>query len=188
MITFQKAFEKTNTTKYNHNYHHFYETILAHRKIESVLEIGAYLGQSLYSWKLVWPNAIIESIDLDRRYDLSLEKDFKIYNFDATNKELVDKHIKRNYDIIIDDGAHHWRDQTKTFYNMYDKADKFYVLEDIQGEYSLAKLKNTLPPIIFEHSLICTPTTSPTRDFKFSDYVEVGGRFKVMFIPAGLEF
>lgn len=188
MITFAEAFAKTKTTKYNHKYHFFYQDILGSRKIESVLEIGAWQGQSLYSWKMIWPDAVIECIDLDRKYDLKLENDFKIYNFNTTDKETVDNNIKRTYDVIIDDGSHHWRDQTKTFYNLYNKADKFYVLEDIQGEYSLAKLKETLPSIVFENSLLCTPTDSPTRDFKFSDYTEIGGRFKVLFIPAGLEF
>jgi hypothetical protein len=188
MITFEEAFRQTKTTKYYHKYHRHYQSILGSKKIDSVLEIGAYKGQSLYSWKLVWPNALIEAVDLDRRYDLKLEDDFKIYNIDTTDKEAVDKNITRTYDVVIDDGAHHWLKQTETFFNMYHKAEKFYVLEDIQGEHSLEKLKGTLPPVIFENSLLYTPQDAPTRDFKFGNIVEHRGLFKLMFIPAGIEF
>jgi len=35
------------------------------------------------------------------------------------------------FDIIIDDGSHRMSDQQQTFINLFDKANLFYILEDL---------------------------------------------------------
>lgn len=58
-LTFMEVFMSTGTKKFsNHGYHRFYQEFfgqLTHARTR-LLEIGAYNGQSLQSWKRIFPN------------------------------------------------------------------------------------------------------------------------------------
>lgn len=175
---FQLAFAKTGTDKLVHGYHRMYHEILGEANIESLLEIGLYKGQSIQAWPMIWPDADIEGIDLEKIYDPSLEKDFTIYNIDSQDPEQT-KIIDKNYDLIIDDAAHHWRCQVATFNNFYDKAKKFYVIEDVLGQYCIEKLRANLPESELKRAMLFK-STGPTRNFRFSEYVEKNASFYMM--------
>lgn len=181
MIEFKRAFEATGTTKKNHGYHDFYAQMLDEVDIESVLEIGVYLGQSLKSWRMIWPEAVIEAVDYDMRYDKSLGDEFNIYNFDSRNTKHVDAAMYRSYDLIVDDGLHHWAAQIETFNNFRKFANKFYVIEDITGEYSLKKLYENLPKDVLDRSTLFE-AYGPTRTFRHGNHVEEKAQYKVLFI------
>ena len=181
MIKFKTAFEATGTTKKNHGYHDFYAQMLDGVDIDSVLEIGVYLGQSLRSWKMIWPNAVIEAVDYDRRYKEDVTKEFNIFNFDSRKTDWADLYIDRKYDLIIDDGLHHWAAQVETFNNFKRFVNKFYVIEDITGEYSRKKLFENLPKDVLDRSTLFEGY-GPTRTFRHSDYVEEDAQYRVLFI------
>lgn len=141
---FKEAFYLEKCDKGYHGYHNYYNQIIGDAQVDSIMEIGVAWGDSLKAWRRIWPDAKIEALDLLRQYDLSLEKRFHIYNIDSTNKDKTDL-IEKTYDVIVDDGEHDWNTQLRTFYNFYDKAKKFYVIEDIKGVRSLDLLLKNLP-------------------------------------------
>ena len=181
MIKFKEAFEATGTTKKNHGYHDFYSQMLDEVDIDSVLEIGVYLGQSLKAWKMIWPEATIEAVDYDMRFGADVAERFNIYTFDSRSKEQVDRYIKRKYDVVIDDGLHHWAAQLQTFENFKRFAKKFYVIEDIIGEYSQNKLLENLPKEVLDRST-WFEAYGPTRTFRHGNHVEKDAQYRVLFI------
>ncbi len=141
---FKKAFHLEKCDKHYHGYHEYYNCVLGNTTIKSLLEIGVAFGDSLKAWQRIWPEAKIEALDLYREYDLSLEEQFKIYNIDSTNEESS-KLISSTYDMVVDDGNHNWEIQLETFNLYFDKAKKFYVIEDVMGIRSLDILLKSLP-------------------------------------------
>jgi hypothetical protein len=180
MNKFEKHFQESGTDKYVHGYHNFYNQFLENEQIDSILEIGLYMGSSIKAWKKIWPDALVEGVDLDRLYDKELENEFKIYNLDSQDPEQTSQ-INKYYDIIIDDAAHHYRYQAKTFENFFDKAKKFYVIEDVLGKWGFYNLLGLLPEDIMKRATLFESTGS-TRDFKFSDYVEPNAHFRFLVI------
>jgi len=181
MIKFKEAFEATGTTKKNHGYHDFYAQMLDGVDIDSVLEIGVYLGQSLKAWRMIWPEAVIEAVDYDMRYKDSIAKEFNIYNFDSRNARYADVNIVRNYDLVIDDGLHHWAAQIETFNSFRRFTKKFYIIEDIIGEYSEKKLLENLPKDVLERAT-WFEAYGPTRTFRHGKHVEEHAQYRVLFI------
>lgn len=175
------AFRTTGTTKLTQQYQNFYAEMMMGVDVGSVLEIGVYLGQSLKAWRMIWPQALIEGVDLDRRYDPSLEEEFKIYNFDSQVTDKVNKNISRHYDVVIDDGLHNWRSQLMTFDNFQKFTNKYYVIEDICGEYSLEKITRKLPKAVLDRSTTFR-ALGPTRDFIHDGLLEKRGQYHIMFI------
>jgi hypothetical protein len=179
-MDFKTAFQTGGTTKKNHGYYSFYDEMLSDIEVDSVLEIGVYLGQSLYAWRMMWPEAIIEAVDKDCRYDDSLDDRFAIFQGDSTR--AVPEGVRtEGYDIVIDDGDHHWSSQIKTFNNFKHLAKKFYIIEDICGRYAEFKIYENLPQEIIDRSTLFE-AYGPTRYFKHSDYSEPGGQYRVLFI------
>lgn len=157
---FREAFTATKADKRVHGYHSFYNEIVADSTINSLLEIGVFRGASLKAWKKVWPDAIIEGMDTIARYDDDLKKEFTIHEMDST----IPSTITREYDMIVDDGDHHWVSQLQTFNHYFDKARKFYVIEDIMGIHAYDVLMRKLPK---EAKDISTTYTSRGQKVKF---------------------
>jgi hypothetical protein len=157
---YQIAFHAEKADKHIHGYHKYYDQVVGDSTITSALEIGVFEGASLKAWKRIWPNAIIEGMDNVARYDESLKNEFKIHEMSST-----DNVIDKEYDIIIDDGDHHWLTQLATFKNYYDKAKKFYVIEDVMGIHAYDRLIKYLPKDALE---ISQTFTSKGRKVKFS--------------------
>lgn len=181
MIDFQLAFEKTETSKAIHGYGRFYTKMLNGVDVDSLLEIGVYLGQSLKSWRIIYPHALIEAVDWDMRFDKTIAEQFAVFNFDSRSRKDLEAYIDRDYDVIIDDGNHHWSAQLQTFYNFEPFAKKFYVIEDVCGEYSYNKIMGELPDEVKRRSLTFVGT-GPPRTFTHSDNVEVNAEYKIIFI------
>jgi len=186
MNEFKRAFEATGTSKVNHGYHDFYAQMLNGVDIDSVLEIGVYLGQSLKSWKMVWPEALIEAVDYDMRFEPSLLNEFTIFTFDSRSKIDVKRYIDRSYDLIIDDGLHHWKAQLETFANFENLANKFYVIEDVCGDYSYKNIMNELPQEVKDRSTVFVGT-GPPRTFRHGNHVEKDAEYRIIFIDQRLK-
>ena len=157
---FRMAFISTKVDKRIHGYHSFYNEIVSDSTIKSLLEIGVYKGASLKAWKQIWPNAIIEGMDTVARYDNDLKHEFMIHEMDST----IPSTITREYDMIVDDGDHHWVSQLETFNNYFAKARKFYVIEDVMGIHAYDTLMTKLPKEIKD---ISTTYISRGRKVKF---------------------
>jgi hypothetical protein len=180
MNKFETYFKEEKCDKHYHRYHEYYNSIVGETQIDSVLDIGVCWGDSLRAWQKIWPNALVEGIDLLREYDLSLEDKFKIYNIDSTDKAHARALANKEYDIIVDDGNHHWTAQLSTFENYYRKAKKFYVIEDVLGEYGLNQLTRFLPDEIMDRAIVFQ-SKAHSRTFTFNK-VSFHDHYKIMLI------
>lgn len=144
-MDFEIAFEQTKTKKHFEGYHEYYKNVLGKENISSVLEIGVGTGASLYSWKKIWPNANISGIDIVEP-PINVKKDFQIYLHDSTSSNNANL-LLNQYDLIVDDGDQNWSSKLRTFLNYYTKANQYYVIENLMGEYSVNKLFSKLPQL-----------------------------------------
>ena len=102
---------------------------------QNVLEIGVNDGSSLKMWYDYFPNAIIHGLDIDNKSQYDNDR-VSCGILDQSNedhlKQFVDG-INTTYDIIMDDGSHHMRDQQITFAYLFRllKSGGIYVIEDL---------------------------------------------------------
>jgi len=179
-IPFKEAFGKTGADKHLHAYDEVYEENIDKTKIESILEIGVLNGASLKSWKLIWPEIVIEGMDIKDPGDNA--DGFKVYIQDSTDTELASD--IGEYDIILDDGDHYWDRQFATFKNYYHKAKKYYIIEDIVGGYGLDNLKALLKEYdnnILDNS-VEFKSGGPIRSFRHLDgHTEISSYYGLLF-------
>lgn len=128
-----QAFSKAKCDKgYVHGYDRYYDQIFEDFIPDSLLEVGISSGNSLYAWKMLFANCNIHGIDITkRRFNKKLisYSKAKITIADSTKPNIKDK-IKDNYDIIIDDGSHYYKDIMRTFKNLHTKFNRYYIIED----------------------------------------------------------
>lgn len=119
----REAFNVTNADKgYFHGYEHMYSLIFSSIELKSLLEIGVKEGASVKSWRILFPDSKIVGMDIEPcNIDGIIISDST--TFDVTSID--------NFDVIIDDGSHRFRDQVATFSNFKDKFNYFYVIEDV---------------------------------------------------------
>lgn len=127
------AFDTHRTDKgFSHSYERWYAKVFEKFTPNSLLEVGIYNGRSLSAWRQLFPfcklsGADIKEIPFDSGY-LNFT-DCDIITGDSTNPEFINK-LADSYDVIIDDGSHHYKDIMKTFYNLRNKFTKAYIIED----------------------------------------------------------
>jgi hypothetical protein len=107
-------------------------------------------------WFFENPNTSINGIDIRNSFDpFKQEENISAYVFDASNVNQFNSVFgDKNFDIILDDGAHEKESQVDLF-NLYShkiKPGGLYVIEDIQCisddiEYFVDKIKKK-PTII----------------------------------------
>jgi hypothetical protein len=146
-----------------HHYSGFYECLFQARRfdIKSLLEIGIGTlipeahssmcefalegykpGGSLRAWRDYFPNAHIYGIDVMPDTQFSEER-ITTYICDSTNPEAVlNTPIPREFDIIIDDGAHETEHQLATLKNLFPslRPNGIYVAEDTYGNQLQEKI------------------------------------------------
>jgi hypothetical protein len=120
-----------------HNFTDIYEKYFKKYKNKKIkiLEIGAHDGASLKTWLEYFPNSIIHALDIDDRSQLNNNR-INCFVLDQSNEEELKRaasYLLQDYDIIIDDGSHHMRDQQITFYYMFKllKNNGLYIIEDL---------------------------------------------------------
>jgi cephalosporin hydroxylase len=136
------AFLEANTDKGRiHEYDRFYDIIFNNYAPKSLLEIGIKTGSSLSAWKILFPECNIFGIDItNNNFNPARIKfsDAKIIIGDATKIEIVDK-LEKDYDVIIDDGSHYYKDIIKTFKLFHTRFNKYYIIEDWHYDLDIAK-------------------------------------------------
>lgn len=137
-----EAFSKATTDKgYAHGYDVHYDRIFENFEPKSLLEIGIKQGSSLLAWRYMFPDCEITGVDITKK-DFSTVKIFpsraKIIIGDATKSRILKK-LQSNYDVIIDDGSHYYKDIMRTFKLLHTKFNKYYVIEDYFYDVDMAK-------------------------------------------------
>jgi hypothetical protein len=149
-------FNKYGSDKDRNGYAPLYHTLFYHKRQGplNVLEIGigtmlpgvrssmiGYAlehyspGGSLRAWRDYFPQGRI--IGMDIQPDTQITEDrIETYLCDSTHAQAVTEVMERlniNFDIIIDDGCHHYQSQFKTLTHFYPylKSGGMYVIEDI---------------------------------------------------------
>ncbi len=104
-----------------------------------IMEIGVYNGDSLRMWEEYFPHASIVGVDIDPRTLANATARTTIELADQSNivdlTRLATTHGP--FDIVLDDGSHHWDHQITSFRTLYPhiKPGGYYVLEDLDTSY-----------------------------------------------------
>jgi hypothetical protein len=141
MESLTNIFDKYNSDKNSsfHNYCRQYEDIVQKYRNNpiSFLEIGVFKGESIKTWREVFPNAkCIVGIDIDplcKQYE-NVEKSIFIEIGDATDPHFL-KYVNDKYgsfDVILDDGGHKNSQVIIAFEELFPlmKDNGLYIVED----------------------------------------------------------
>lgn len=139
-MTWDEIAVKCGTDKgtVGHGYMAEYEHLLAHRDVESVLELGVFYGASLRMWAKIWPDAHILGVDCDPRgRAVASEQITVIAPADVTWGLLAQELavVYGPFDLIVDDAAHHV-DEVQTAFDVWSPhlaTGGVYVIEDLHA-------------------------------------------------------
>lgn len=104
----------------------------------TLLEIGVYNGNSIKTWTDWFPNALIIGIEKNPQPLVHEMEENRVRFFigdQADTQFLANMCIEfPEFDIIIDDGGHHWDEQQISFTYLWDhvKSGGMYIIEDLQ--------------------------------------------------------
>ena len=161
LFNIYQNYEELSDKGTRHSYIDFYEGLFLFFKNKEInlLEVGVLNGASLSMWQDYFVNAKnIVGLDwcgtdspwlgrngapfpmVDTEFNAQRAKwdPNKVHTVegDSRNPDVLEKpHIKENeFDIIIDDGSHYYRNQLKTFSNLYPKLKTggIYIVEDVK--------------------------------------------------------
>lgn len=100
-----------------------------------ILEIGIKYGGSLALWRHIFPECSVLGIDVELQVPEKARLHFghvggvEIREMDAISKDVCGL---GNFDLIIDDGSHVFRDITESYHLLWPSVNPggFYVIED----------------------------------------------------------
>jgi hypothetical protein len=113
---------------------------LDREKKYSILEIGVRHGGGLWTLKEYFPNSSITGLDIDgvcKQYE-NKDDDVEVFIGSQLDKDLLEKMSEERgpFDIIIDDGGHHMKQQKISFFKLFPLMnDGIYVVEDLHTSY-----------------------------------------------------
>jgi hypothetical protein len=138
---------RTDKGKVYHNYLELYEKYFTkyRNRLEALLEIGLWEGESIRMWREYFPCGTIVGADiLDLSHiDLPNTTVLVCNQEERTHlREIINKSVKQ-FDIIIDDGGHWQHQQQITLGYMfpYLKTKGTFVIEDLHTAYNPAYTK-----------------------------------------------
>lgn len=121
-----------------HSYINIYEGLLApYRNLEkcNFMEIGLAMGLSLSMWREYMPSCTLFGVDLSICFDRTPHENSGTILFatDATQSDFPIKLMPYQFDVVIDDASHMFRDQVRTFNLMRPLMNPgaIYIIEDI---------------------------------------------------------
>ena len=140
----REAFIKQGTDKgpLRHGYHHMYHEVFKLMGAPNkLLEVGIAQGRSLAAWSNLFPEAIIDGVDIEEPKFRGIDtKHARLLRGDTTKESIVEI-VDHNYDIIIDDGCHTPEAIQTTFDNLRSCWSKIYVIEDIAGPEHVERIR-----------------------------------------------
>lgn len=120
------------------NYSKFYEKYFRKNKylIKNILEVGSFKGNCLASFYFYFPFATLYAADMFPDIIKYKSKSrLKKYFVDCSNKESIKLLSKKipNFDIIIEDASHYFKDQIFTFFCLFKKLNSkgTFVIEEL---------------------------------------------------------
>jgi hypothetical protein len=138
------VFTSHGSDKEEHGYGIVYEDAFKDFDKESsfkIFEIGMLYGASIRAMSELFPKARILGMDINQHSGLvtsSFSKNVNVLFADSTKRAIYShyhkQYFKTPHDIIIDDGEHSAASQIATFYNLRNKFEKCYIIEDILGD------------------------------------------------------
>ena len=135
---YQKPIKLEKKLSQGHNYSKYYEKYFFKKKVDhlNILEIGTFKGNASASFFFYFKNAKIISGDIFP--DLYRYKSTRINNIYLDNSketELEDKIIKKKleFDFIIEDAGHYYKDQIITLFMLFKvlKSGGVFVIEEL---------------------------------------------------------
>ena len=171
-----ELFKKHSCEKIWHNYSELYEADFEHlrKKNINILEVGTFRGESINVWLDYFINADIYTIDTFERVHptaLPMLNNIRVKYavLDSTSKECYDYFKKLNvkFDFIIDDGLHTPDGQRKTFENLIEFTDTYYI-EDVWN----------LDKVSMNHQWIKSHAQDFTHE-KWNQLLESIGKYRV---------
>lgn len=132
--------DKHKNEKKGHCYGYVYDQLFKQfdRNAElNILEIGSQFGYSLLAWRTYFPNARITGVDIKDQVENKRE-DINYVISDVKKLKPAEE-----FDIIIDDGSHKWRDILYTIKNFKIKTGGLMIIEDCKPDknYHAEELK-----------------------------------------------
>jgi hypothetical protein len=142
-ITLDELAKKYGTDKGSdgHLYTNKYSIYLEqYRDLEfNLLEIGVFNGASIKMWKEYFPKANIVALDINPECLQYQEKNITIHIGNQSNIEFLQSIINKyqNFDVIIDDGGHSWKQQIITYETLFPALNRggLYFVEDMHTSY-----------------------------------------------------
>lgn len=113
-------------------YHNFCQSYEKHlpSDIDSLLEIGVGSGASIKMWAEWLPKAKITGLD-----SISVDVIDKPSNVTILTGDLPSD---QEFDVVVDDASHKWRDQIENFNKLWKSTKKAYIIEDIHTSLNKA--------------------------------------------------
>ena len=130
--------DKGTTADSKHGFTEIYDQFFSNFRNEKVniLEVGIYNGASLRMYYDYFPNAeVIIGADIQDLWQFQNDK-IKLKVLDQSDADDLETFVEDSdikFDIIIDDGSHHMKDQQITFYWLSKllKDGGMYIIEDL---------------------------------------------------------
>lgn len=116
---------------HTHNYMQYYEKHLP-EKVNKLLEIGYFKGESLRMWHEIYPDAELHTVDLFEEYPQPDISWLISHKGNQSDIKLMSWLANYNFDIVIDDGSHNPQDQIASFLALHPRY-KLYVIEDLHS-------------------------------------------------------
>ncbi len=135
---------RKNGTDKAYEYNHYlnkYEFFLQRDResIETVIELGVYMGASLSMWEEYFPNARIIGVDFDSRCEKYSFGRKEVMIKDLSKEDSLLYLTQYAPDIVIDDASHRWSHQIMAFSILFPKLSNggIYILEDIATSFDM---------------------------------------------------
>lgn len=139
-VNFKELFSRNGSDKGELGYGDIYAELFKDLESPRLLEIGIWKGGSLRAWKEAFPTGQIVGLDINEPPDVrNLRQICDVWIGNQASKEFLKNLVQHytNFDIIIDDGSHHWLDQQTSFEVLWPaiSSEGFYVIEDLGTSY-----------------------------------------------------
>lgn len=157
---YDKPLKSKTEQKTGHSYHKFYEKYFEPIKNKSldILEIGSFKGNATAAFYFYLKNSQITSCDLYPDFFLYKSKRIKQFKIDNSserelNLNILEKNI--NFDIIIEDAGHYFKDQIISLFMLFRSLNSggIFVVEeldfpDTRDDMNVFKEKPSLKEIL----------------------------------------
>ena len=135
----------------------FYSRYFENLNPKVLLEIGVFKGDSLRTWKEVFPQCKVHGIDIDTK-TLTWSPELSIFIGNQKDTSFIDSVLSKIGfpDIVIDDGGHKRSEQITSLSYIFPKLwpDSIYIIEDLQVSESKPWNDSEISAIDYLKSLI----------------------------------